>query len=239
MDATALQDELGQELKAGQTSIQLAVREEAQKTRDHKYVETLEEALDPLPNKGFDAALVRVAYVEDFGTAYIDAYEREAFNLNKTDDHGNTLLLISAQNGSDKIAKLLSDKTGFVQRYALTTMKTLGPKIFEPHADMIANMSTDDDADVRMYAVRAIGTLGPEVAGLHADKIATLLSDEIWIVQHSAVQAMATLGPEFAGPHAYKIATLLSDEHADVRYFAVEAMAKLVSFMKDFATENA
>ena len=70
----------------------------------------LKEALDPLPNKAFDAALVRVPYVEDFGTAYIGAYEREAFNVNKTDDHGNTLLLISAQNGSGKIAKLLVSK---------------------------------------------------------------------------------------------------------------------------------
>ena len=70
----------------------------------------LKEALDPLPNKVFDPALVSVPYADDVGTAYIDAYEREAFNLNKTDDHGNSLLLISAQNGSDKIAKLLIQK---------------------------------------------------------------------------------------------------------------------------------
>ena len=76
----------------------------------HSKMKKLKEALDPLPNKTFDPALVSVPYADDVGTAYIDAYEREAFNLNKTDDHGNSLLLISAQNGSDKIAKLLIQK---------------------------------------------------------------------------------------------------------------------------------
>ena len=54
--------------------------------------------------------LVKAPYVEDFGTAYLDAYEREHFNLNKMDDFGNTLLLIAAQNGNEKIAKLLVEK---------------------------------------------------------------------------------------------------------------------------------
>ena len=53
---------------------------------------------------------VKAAYVEDFGTAYMDAYEQMAFNLNKVDEFGNTLLIISSQNGSQKIAKLLVEK---------------------------------------------------------------------------------------------------------------------------------
>ena len=70
----------------------------------------LKEALDQIPSKRFDKALVKAAYVEDFGTAYMDAYEQEIFNLNKVDEFGNTLLVISSQNGSQKIAKLLIEK---------------------------------------------------------------------------------------------------------------------------------
>ena len=54
--------------------------------------------------------IVKVAYVEDFGTAYVDAYEREPVNLNKVDQHGNSMLLTSAQNGNEKIAKILINK---------------------------------------------------------------------------------------------------------------------------------
>ncbi len=49
-------------------------------------------------------------YVEDFGTSYIDGYNRLAFHINKTDDHGNTMLMISAQNGNSKICKYLIQK---------------------------------------------------------------------------------------------------------------------------------
>lgn len=48
--------------------------------------------------------------MEDFGTAYVDAYERETFNLNKVNDHGNSLLHVAAQNGNMKIAKILLEK---------------------------------------------------------------------------------------------------------------------------------
>ncbi|KAK7240492.1 hypothetical protein SO694_00111089 [Aureococcus anophagefferens] len=70
----------------------------------------LKDALASLPNKRFDPSIVKVAYVEDFGTAYVDAYEREPFNLNKVDQHGNSMLLTSAQNGNEKIAKILINK---------------------------------------------------------------------------------------------------------------------------------
>merc|ERR1712224_243617 len=42
--------------------------------------------------------------------AYVDAYERETFNLNKVNEHGNTMLHVAAQNGNVKIAKLLVEK---------------------------------------------------------------------------------------------------------------------------------
>lgn len=35
---------------------------------------------------------------------------QEPFNLNKTDDHGNTLLMVAAQNGNLKMAKLYVNK---------------------------------------------------------------------------------------------------------------------------------
>lgn len=36
----------------------------------------IREILDPLPERRFDPGIVRVPYVEDFGTAYLDAYEQ-------------------------------------------------------------------------------------------------------------------------------------------------------------------
>ena len=45
-----------------------------------------------------------------FGTAYDEAIEREQFHINKTDENGNTLLLVAAQNGHLKVAQLLCAK---------------------------------------------------------------------------------------------------------------------------------
>merc|ERR1712224_220495 len=42
--------------------------------------------------------------------AYVDAYERETFSLNKVNEHGDTMLHVAAQNGNVKIAKLLVEK---------------------------------------------------------------------------------------------------------------------------------
>ena len=63
-----------------------------------------------MPNRRFDNTLVVEAYVEFFGTTYLEAYEREAFNLNKVDEFGNTMMHIAAQNGNDKISSLLIEK---------------------------------------------------------------------------------------------------------------------------------
>ena len=70
----------------------------------HGKVSRLKDALAPIAKKKFDPAIVKVPYVEDFGTAYVDAYERETFNLNKVNEHGNTMLHVA------KIAKLLVEK---------------------------------------------------------------------------------------------------------------------------------
>ena len=76
----------------------------------HGKVSRLKDALAPIAKKKFDPAIVKVPYVEDFGTAYVDAYERETFNLDKVNEHGNTMLHVAAQNGNVKIAKLLVEK---------------------------------------------------------------------------------------------------------------------------------
>ncbi len=50
------------------------------------------------------------AYVVDHGTVYLAGYDRLPFHLNKTDDFGNTLLCLAAQNGNLKICKYLVTK---------------------------------------------------------------------------------------------------------------------------------
>ena len=76
----------------------------------HAKVKKLKEALENVPNRRFDPSLVKVPFVPDFGTAYVDEYEREHFNLNKVDQHGNSLLIVAAQNGSLNVAKVLIAK---------------------------------------------------------------------------------------------------------------------------------
>ncbi|CAM9154605.1 unnamed protein product [Discosporangium mesarthrocarpum] len=70
----------------------------------------IREILEPLPIREFDKSIVRVPYVPEIGTAYVEAYEQEPFNLNKMDENGNTLLLVAAQNGSLKLTKLFVSK---------------------------------------------------------------------------------------------------------------------------------
>lgn len=36
----------------------------------------IREILEPLPERRFDQSIVRVPYVKDYGTAYVDAYEQ-------------------------------------------------------------------------------------------------------------------------------------------------------------------
>lgn len=76
----------------------------------NKKIDKLQEATDILPTKPFDERDVRVQFVEDVGTAYVQSYEKQVYHLNQCDDHGNTLLHIAAQNGNIKIAKQLLAK---------------------------------------------------------------------------------------------------------------------------------
>ena len=62
-------------------------------------------------NKRFDNADIKVQYVPDIGTVYIGSYENALnFHINETDEYGNTLLHVAAQNGNLRIARLLVQK---------------------------------------------------------------------------------------------------------------------------------
>ena len=87
-------------------AINLNVVDMASWVRHHK-IKKLAKALEQLPPKRFDKGLIKVQYVEEYGTQYIDSYERDGFHVNQILEHGNTLLHIAAQNGNVKIAKLL------------------------------------------------------------------------------------------------------------------------------------
>jgi len=76
----------------------------------HQKFETLQNALQHIPIKLFDESNIRIQYVEGYGTAYVDGYGMSKFAINKTDDHGNTILHVAAQNGNIKIVKLLIQK---------------------------------------------------------------------------------------------------------------------------------
>jgi hypothetical protein len=76
----------------------------------HSKLSLLKEALDYIPNKPFDKTLVQVSYVPDFGTVYVEGYEKLPFHINKMDEYGNTMLGLACQNGNLKIAKYLISK---------------------------------------------------------------------------------------------------------------------------------
>eukprot|EP01041_Mallomonas_annulata_P005338 gene5338-10679_t len=49
-------------------------------------------------------------YVPEHGTVYVDGYAKLIFHINMTDEFGNSLLSLAAQNGNLKIAKFLFSK---------------------------------------------------------------------------------------------------------------------------------
>jgi len=63
-----------------------------------------------MPDGRFETAYIKQQYVSNFGTQYIDALNGTAFHVNKTNDDGNTLLHIAAQNGRLKVVDLLMKK---------------------------------------------------------------------------------------------------------------------------------
>jgi hypothetical protein len=76
----------------------------------HGHYKKIKEALKNVPDRRFDPHMVDSQYLPDFGTQYTSDYERQTFHMNKMDSHGNTLVLLAAQNGGLKIAKLLLNK---------------------------------------------------------------------------------------------------------------------------------
>jgi len=76
----------------------------------HQKHERLREALEHVSDSPFHTRHVRIQFIEDIGTAYTDQFDREPFNLNRVDTHGNTLMHIAAQTGNIRIGKLLLRK---------------------------------------------------------------------------------------------------------------------------------
>ena len=78
----------------------------------HQKQSDLREALESVPDVPFNQKHIRVQCAPDIGTAYTDEYDQEPYNINRVDDHGNTLLHIAAQTGNIRIGKLLISKGG-------------------------------------------------------------------------------------------------------------------------------
>ena len=76
----------------------------------HNKSKLLSEALAVLPDGRFDTSLVAQPFARGVGTVYIDMLNGPAFHINKADDKGNTLLLVAAQNGRQKLAQVLIRK---------------------------------------------------------------------------------------------------------------------------------
>jgi hypothetical protein len=76
----------------------------------HNKSKLLSEALAVLPDGRFDTSLVADPFARGIGTVYIDMLNGPAFHINKADDKGNTLLLVAAQNGRQKLAQVLIRK---------------------------------------------------------------------------------------------------------------------------------
>jgi len=76
----------------------------------HGKYKQLQEAFENLPDRPFDPIDVQHQFVAGIGTEYTEERRRLAWWINKIDDFGNTLLHIAAQNGKERIAKLLIKK---------------------------------------------------------------------------------------------------------------------------------
>lgn len=68
------------------------------------------DALSVLEDGKFDPIDLRVQFQEGIGTVYKKYISDSVFHINQSDEHGNTLLHVAAQNGNMKIAKLLINK---------------------------------------------------------------------------------------------------------------------------------
>ncbi|CAK4608446.1 unnamed protein product [Aphanomyces euteiches] len=73
-------------------------------------LKAIKEALEKWPDKPFDPLTIKTQYVQGGGTIYEDSTEHLAIHINKSDDHGNTLLILAAQNNLLKVAQFLVSK---------------------------------------------------------------------------------------------------------------------------------
>lgn len=80
-----------------------------------KYIQTgksakLKESLIDFPDKTFDPKTIDMQYIPDFGTKYTKDTISSEWNINMTDNDGNTLLHYAAQNGSLLCSQILWNK---------------------------------------------------------------------------------------------------------------------------------
>ncbi|KDO31888.1 hypothetical protein SPRG_03104 [Saprolegnia parasitica CBS 223.65] len=73
-------------------------------------LKALKEALARWPDAPFDKLSVKSQCDLGVGTVYDDSLARLAFHVNLSDDHGNTLLMLAAQNNGLKVAQFLLSK---------------------------------------------------------------------------------------------------------------------------------
>ncbi|EQC39623.1 hypothetical protein SDRG_03054 [Saprolegnia diclina VS20] len=73
-------------------------------------LKALKEALARWPDVPFDKLSVKTQCVLGAGTIYDDSLARLAFHVNLSDEHGNTLLMLAAQNNGLKVAQFLVSK---------------------------------------------------------------------------------------------------------------------------------
>lgn len=76
----------------------------------HNKGRLISEALAAIPDGKFDESLIKAQYVSGYGTQYVASLSGPAFHANKTDDKGNTLLTVAAQNGRARIVQTLLKK---------------------------------------------------------------------------------------------------------------------------------
>ena len=76
----------------------------------HQKHESIREALEHIADSPFHSKYIRIQFIEEIGTAYTDQYDRDPFNLNQVDEHGNTLMHLAAQTGNIRVGKLLLRK---------------------------------------------------------------------------------------------------------------------------------
>ncbi|RHY59605.1 hypothetical protein DYB34_002793 [Aphanomyces astaci] len=68
----------------------------------------VKEAFEKWPDKAYDDLSTKVQNAP--GTIYEDSLEHQAFHMNKADEHGNSLLLLAAQNNLLKVCQFLVSK---------------------------------------------------------------------------------------------------------------------------------